>query len=84
MSAPAAPSTVHAGIFVQSRLPLVLRRVIPNGSLSLQNIGMLEAAIIGNLIYYYGLRGNSMAPLQTTEIMMAAGVGAGAYYMAPP
>ena len=80
MSATAAPVSVHSGIFVQSRLPLVLHRVIPSGILSLQNIGMLEAGVIGILI------GQTLLSMGSspTEMAMSAGVGAGAYYMAPP
>lgn len=85
MSSNGAPASVHAGIFVQSRLPLVLHRVIPSGSLTLHTIGMIEAALIANLIYIYGLRGNSIAPLDAmTEIALPMAVGAGLYHMAPP
>jgi hypothetical protein len=85
MASDTAPATVHAGIFVQSRLPVVLHRILPSGSLSLHNIGMIEAALIANLLYYYVLRGNSLAPLDTmTEIALPMAVGAGLYHMAPP
>jgi hypothetical protein len=80
MSGPAAPVTVHSGIFVQSRLPIVLHRIIPAGSLSLHNIGMIEAGLLGIVISQtlFFARGNF------TEYAIGAAVGAGAYHMAPP
>ena len=83
MSSNAAPSPVHSGILVQSRLPLVLHRVLPAGTLSLQNIGMVEAAIIGSLIYAYGMARPDRL-MQSSEYLIAGGVGAGLYMMAPP
>lgn len=81
MSASTAPATMHAGIFVQSRLPLVLHRVIPAGAISLHNIGMIEAAIIGSLVATYALR----LPMRTnTDILAPMAVGAGLYHLAPP
>jgi hypothetical protein len=75
-----SPVSVHAGIFVQSRLPIVLHRVIPGGTLSLHNIGMVEAALIGVMIdqYVLGGRGGMM------ENAVAGAIGAGLYHMAPP
>jgi hypothetical protein len=85
MSGNAAPVTVHAGLFVQSRLPVVLHRVIPTGTLSLQNIGTLEAALIANLLYVYVMRRPSSVPLDTvSEILFPMAVGAGVYKMLPP
>lgn len=85
MATNATPVPVHSGILVQSRLPIVLHRVIPSGTISLHNIGMIEAAVIANLIYVYALRGSSFAPLDTvSEILFPMAVGAGLYHMAPP
>lgn len=78
-----SPATTHAGIFVQSRLPVLLHRVLPTGMLSIQAIAQLEAAILANLIYAYAIR-ESSAPLEMMEILAAGAVGAGLYQMAPP
>lgn len=79
----AAPVIVHAGIFVQSRLPMVLHMVMPSGLMTMNNIAKLEAAIIANLIYFNFVR-ISQAPMELMEIVVAGGVGAGLYHMAPP
>jgi hypothetical protein len=72
---------MHAGYLVQSRLPLVLHRVIPAGVISLHNIGMIEAAVIGSLIATYVLG----MPMRTyPELLIPMAVGAGLYHVAPP
>ena len=87
MSAAAAPVTVHAGIFVQSRLPILLHRVIPAGTLSLNSIGMIEAGIWATVIasaagISYATTGRGDIAFGSVATTMAA--GAAAYYMAPP
>jgi hypothetical protein len=81
----AAPVTVHASPFSQSRLPIVLHRIIPAGTISMYYLGMLEAAAITNLIYIGLLRPQSSLPLDRMyEIALPMAVGAGLYKMAPP
>lgn len=77
------PVTVHAGFFVQSRLPVVLHRIIPANTLSMQGIATLEAAIISNLLYMYVIR-MSYAPMEMMEYIAAGAVGAGVYMALPP
>lgn len=74
------------------RLSLLIRRgltvvavtvleKIPAGAISLHNIGMIEAAIIGSLVATYALR----LPMRTnTDILAPMAVGAGLYHLAPP
>jgi len=83
MSGNAAPATVHSGILVKSRLPMLLHRVIPAGSLSLSTMGYVEAGLISYIVYYNGIR-SSRAPMDMMETALAAGFGVGAYHMAPP
>ena len=72
---------MHAGYLVQSRLPLVLHRVVPAGAISLHNLGMIEAALIGSLIATYVIG----MPMRTnSEILVPMAVGAGLYHVAPP
>lgn len=79
----AAPATVHSGVFVQSRLPILLHKAISPGVLSLHNIGMVEAAIIGVAIYW-AARGRNAPAMMRSEVLIAGGTGSLLYHIAPP
>ena len=83
----AKPVSMHSGLFVQSRLPIVLHRVIPTGMISLHNIGMIEAAALANLAWLVFRAGlvPSFVPLdRAKDIALPMAVGAGLYFVAPP
>ena len=84
----AKPVSMHSGLFVQSRLPIVLHRIIPSGMISLHNIGMIEAAALANLLYLAVRSGSGLyrfVPLNTAQdIALPMAVGAGLYHVAPP
>ena len=79
MSNGAAPATVHSGIFVQSRLPILLHRVLPAGTLTLQMMGTVEAGVLGIVLgqMFFGMRGDIMS------MAISGGIGAGVYKMLP-
>jgi hypothetical protein len=72
------PSSMHTGIFVRSRLPVLAHRVVPSGVFALHTLGLAEAAVIGMAIGWTIGYGDRMS------LLVAGGLGAGAYHMAPP